>query len=149
MQDLRVATLEDMDAILLQTYLFHEAHPYRDGEIDTGRITEVYTQLIKGDNSVVILVLVDGNIVGLISGTTTLGLCNYKKTALEVMFWIMPEYRTYKLASRALAAFEYWAKNIQGCHSILVGNLDPKVNSFYKRKGFELIESHHWKELTP
>jgi hypothetical protein len=65
------------------------------------------------------------------------------------MFWIMPEYRTYKRASQALAAFEYWAKNVKGCHSILIGNLDPKVSAFYKRKGYETIETHHWKELTP
>lgn len=149
MSNLRVATLSDLDSIVLQCHLFHETHPYRDGDIDSERIREVYSEIIKSDNGVCILILEHDVPVGLISGTATYGLCNYKKTAIEVMFWIMPEYRNYKLASRALAAFEYWATKIQSCHSILIGNLDPKVGIFYKRKGYELVETHYWKELTP
>jgi hypothetical protein len=148
MLDLRVANLEDLPAIVELVLMYCETY-YMDGPADADRIAEVYSGLLTSDTSVVLLILDNGIPVGLFSGTVTPGLCNFRKTALEVMFWIHPDYRTYKRAATALKAFEYWAKNIQGATSVLVGALEDRVGVLYKRQGYDKIETHYRKELLP
>jgi hypothetical protein len=58
-----------------------------------------------------------------------------EKTAVELGFWITPEYRTVTAIKKLMSAYKFWAKKI-GCTSILYGKLKDgeTVESYTVRK---------------
>ena len=88
------------------------------------------------DTGVVILLVDNEAIVGAM-------ICSYmnqifnkeEKSAVEIAFWIKPEYKSISNLKSILGAYRYWAKQM-GCTSILYGKLknDSSVESYIVRK---------------
>ncbi len=65
-----------------------------------------------------------------------------ERIASELVWYILPEYRSTETALQLFSAFEYWAKNVVRADKIQVSNLDGMkvVERFYGKKGYTLME---------
>ncbi len=73
------------------------------------------------------------------------------KTGQDLVWWIEPEYRSFKLARAMFDALEHWARE-QGAHFFIMAlteSMDPeRLGRWYERRGYKLTERHYAKDLT-
>lgn len=69
--------------------------------------------------------------------------------AKETLWWIDPAHRGGTAASRMLDAYEKWAMT-QGCKFVGMAGMgdDPEVAVLYKRRGYNVAETHYLKTVT-
>lgn len=71
----------------------------------------------------------------------------YHKIAMEVGWWVDPEYRKSGVGKSLIDAFEYWA-NKMGCSLVVMGSLDDSLGSYYEKNGYKSAERLYMKELN-
>jgi RimJ/RimL family protein N-acetyltransferase len=136
---LKLGTIVDVNEITVRLFELFQSSVYSDlVEWDEVSTKEKVTQLINQgpESGGIVLLYHDTELVGLIGFSHMMQLFNQNhKTAVELAFWITPEYRTRSSIKKLLGAYRYWAKRV-GCHSILMGKLKNKneVESFTIRR---------------
>lgn len=138
---LRIATLDDVDAIEKMAAMFVQATGY--SKYAHGKdITNLIVHLITDKDSIVLVYEEDGMIAG------TLGKFPFGPyiVASEIAWWVNPNKRKSTLGTELLDAFEYWAKTI-GADMIHMVSLDDSVGKVYEKKGYTLFERAYMKEL--
>jgi GNAT superfamily N-acetyltransferase len=121
---LRLATRDDLPAFLeLTEELFDNTIYSTFSTFDTKHVSDRFLASLEGDQTkVCTVVLVNGEApVGLITMART-GFMNKEEMAVEIAFWIKPEYRTKKTIKMLLQAYFYWARKV-GCKAAFVGKL--------------------------
>lgn len=137
---LKLATIDDFDAIKRMALAFAKASPYKDFPIEEERIEELIQSLLRDRNkTIVILYMHEGKPVGMIAGMSSEMIFSRDLVTTEVIWWVDPGFRSRK--SLALKeAYEYWAKRI-GAKYIGMSNLDDeKISRFYERSGYKPYE---------
>jgi len=91
----------------------------------------------------------EGKIIGVISGTITNFPMNDKRVYQEAIWFMSQNYRRYGLF--LLKELERYAKNVWNCSQLIMIHMSnskaDKLESFYLRSGFRLLEKHYIKNL--
>lgn len=85
----------------------------------------------------------EDTIKGLITGVSVDNtIFNDDKTAVAKLFYILPEYRSIRIANTLLKTFEYWANDVKKVNSISLGNpMRNRLSKYYNKKGY--VEQEH------
>lgn len=113
------------------------------------RFVQVWTALLTEKSGVIIAHEEDHRIVGAIGGMAHRDLYGEKVIAEEFFWFIRPEYRGAGIL--LYRAFEEWAKSKGAAELQMVHLLDlmpDRVSLFYRRQGFNPIETRYSKRLT-
>lgn len=124
---------------------FHEASPYKDHSFSEEKVYGV----LEDPNVLVLLLLGDGEPVGVLVGAAVESIFSRDKVAVEMAWFVRPEHR--KKSDLLREAFEFWAKNKQDCKfsqlTFLNDDNAGRLDKFYKRKGYSPAEYSHIKVL--
>lgn len=138
MQSLKLASEQDAAEVaslfrsLFDNSVYSTVTSYQ--EEDVAKL--VISLIRQPDRGVTILLMDEDRIVGAVICSSARQVFNSaEKTAVEVAFWIIPEYRTRANLKNLLGAYKYWARKT-GCTTIMYGKLKDKgsVESYIVRK---------------
>jgi hypothetical protein len=142
--------MDDFDAIQSMAVSFFLASPYAPLGVDKERVSELITAFLtaKPEDKIVLLWIDEktNKPVGVMGATAEMNIFNYYRFACELMWWINPEHRKTKAASKMLQAYEFWARKI-GCQSCSLIDVMGNLDTYYKRKGYERRETTYLKEF--
>ena len=129
---------------------FYEASPYSHVPIIHGVVDGTIDKLLLGEHtdSTVILSLSDGRPVGMIAGTVQPFLFNNDRVATEIVWWMDEDFRKGRKSFQLLNAFEYWAKNVAKCDTILMSTLNSlqsdRIGKLYEKRGYKPAENNYY-----
>jgi GNAT superfamily N-acetyltransferase len=146
---LSLKLIEDRDegAVFSIAMEFFRNSPYRHMTIDEPTVRNLVREFIYGDKTErICITLNDGqHLVGCLAAIVTKQLFNKDKIAAEVIWYVYPEYRSYKSAKMLREAYEFWATKM-GATSIQLVSVDDK-DKLYKRWGYVPKETAYLKEV--
>lgn len=139
---------DDVDDVFSLAMEFFRNSPYKDMYIDESEVQNLVWEFALGPKTErLCLLLRDGDTtVGALAGLITKQLFNKDKLAVEVIWWINPEYRSFKSARILRDAYEYWAKKM-GATSIQLVALEDAHDKLYRRWGYAPKEKAYLKEI--
>jgi len=139
---LKIATVDDFDAVNKMALNFLEASPYKD--LGNKEVTsKLVLDIISSSPNERIIIFEDG--VGFIAGAVTPFLLGTHTMATEIAWWVEPDHRGNGKGMELLDAFEYWAKNITGAKIISMSSIDKTVEKYYRKHGYKLYERAYMK----
>ena len=125
---LKIATNDDILQILELLEKLHRASVYsKYGVFIASDVQKLVRNLLsKPQSDGCIILLYTDKAVGLLACSYMYQLFNQShKSAVELAFWIEPEYRTISNTKKLLGAYKYWASST-GCATMLIGKLQDK-----------------------
>ncbi len=92
-------------------------------------------------------------LVGVLVGVTIQQCMTDVVLGQEIMWYVQPEHRKSLDSLRLLGLFEAWAKK-RGAHGMIMARFgstgdDDKLGKFYRKRGFQEIETHYLKHPWP
>ncbi len=115
--------------------------------------SKVYDSLFDAvgrDDFGIFVLCADTEVVGMFLCFVTPCFFSDVKQAVEIAWYVDPEYRGSKMAAKMLKIYEQWAKERDAVCVNLV-NLDVlrgvKVAKLYERMGYKMVENTFMKEL--
>lgn len=92
----------------------------------------------------------EGSIQGVLLGCKSYLPLYFTPVAVELLWYILPEYRRGRYALQMVREFEKWAVQ-NGCQMITMGNMAndymQRTGEFYQRLGYKLSEQTYFKDL--
>lgn len=152
MQQLKIATVEDMPAILRMSRSFHEASPYKHLGYDESYAYRRAEECLRDQSRYVIILSLSGDDpVGILAAASYPLMFNGCLGTTELMFWVDEEHRSGKHGKELKRAYEYWAKNVIGAQIACMGALEDErlstMSRVYRRQGYQPAEHQFFKEL--
>lgn len=147
----RDATPSDVLDIVLSVKSFCKEIPHPAwSKVNATKVNSLVTALIDSPNGFVNIVETEGEVVGaLIAIVSDIPISDFM-FAQELMFWVDPEHRNGKTASKLISNYVEWSK-AKGCKFIRLSELDKvlegKAGLLFKRKGFKPIETAYVMEV--
>lgn len=142
------ATVEDVPRIMECARQFCAVLKHPLNEKHYGQFWERALTCVQGN----IFLLEDdsGNVAGGIGGLTHPDLLSGQLCAVELFWYVKPEFRKGLWPVRLLKEFERWAEK-SGCRTVAMVYMQDsqpeKMKEFYERSGYRLQESHYIKNL--
>ena len=117
-------------------------------DIDPEYAKQRYEEMIKSGSAAMLILEEKGESVGGLGLINASGIHNRHRIAVEDFWWVDPNHRGKGLD--LFFAFEAWAK-IHGCQQTamvhLVDSMPERLERFYLRQGYHLVEKHYVKEI--
>lgn len=111
---------------------------------------KTWYKMLASEKGVIFILDDDGHCLGGVGGTLATLPLTGKTVALEMFWYILPEYRGTG-GVRLLKRFEEWARE-QGCDEVVMILLEcsmaDKLDKFYQRIGYAPMERSYRKELV-
>ena len=151
---IRPAKLEDVPAMIEITREFFAVTEYSEFlTFSAHTVSALYTSLIAGDKNVILVVEIDGRLIGLTAALVFPSWLNADITiAQELLWWIEPAYRKKEIGIALLDALEA-AVCEKGAVSFIVAcleNLEPdRLARLYIRRGYKPFERNFIMGLSP
>lgn len=105
---------------------------------------------LSSKKGIIYLLEHEGVIVGGIGGIASPDLLTGKLSAVELFWYVKPDYRKGLWPIRLLKCFEEWAK-LKGCATIsmilMEASQPAEMRHFYERAGYSLLETQYRKNL--
>lgn len=134
MASLKLAGKDDAEAVSILFKELHSASVYRNlMDYRPGDVSNLVSRIADDPSRGCTILLLEGRrLIGAIICSSMRQIFNQtEKTAVELGFWITPEFRNKANLKKLLSAYKYWAKKT-GCNSILYGKLtDPGTPESY------------------
>lgn len=149
---MKVAQPDDIQKLPELLLEFFRASPFQDYHFNQDKVFNTLQKMcIDRKNSIVLLSMDGDTPVGIIAGQKVLPTFADDEVALELAWYLKPEYRKSRRGLELLDGFEEWAKLV-GCkfvqYSILkTGEDDNAVEKIYKHRGFHQTEAGFQKRL--
>lgn len=144
-RELTIDDLPDLEETAREFYAASRAL----GEFKLDRFCEMWRFLLTGGDGVIFAWDSDGEIVGVLGGIVHRDIYS-ESTIAEEFFWFIRE--AHRGGGVALyRRFEQWARDKGAAQIQMVHLLDvmpERVSRFYRRAGFEPIETRYAKRLT-
>lgn len=143
---LKLATKEDIPAIMRMAYAFAEASPYRHMTIDGDKVTKLINHMVEtgGTKNILVLAMEGDTAVGLIGALVVEPPFHVGRIANELMWWVDEEYRKSHHSKDLIEAYEYWAKYVAKCDYTQMALLETDqaevISKLYKRRGYSAVE---------
>lgn len=136
------ATLDDIPRILGCAREFCAIIP--DMPLNEEHYVNQWTGFVRDDIGVIYLLEDVGEIVGGIGGIKHPELLTGRMTAVELFWYVRPEFRHGTWPIRLLHEFEVWAA-LHECHEIDMIHMEcsmaERLEGFYQKKGYTLYET--------
>jgi len=152
MVEVRAAALNDLPACLDMTARFHAASPIADvAPFDRDGMAATLREMLVNPRAGVWLALVNDAPVG-IAGALLYPLYFNPayEVAQELFWWLNPDARGSGAGEKLFQTLQTWAKD-NGASAVfmiaLADNRVDKMDSFYKRAGFQPMERTYMKEV--
>lgn len=148
---LRHATLDDVPAILSMAEKLYKDSPMEKMSLDYDKTRREIEKVIV-NNGAEYLALVsyeEDKAVGAIIAYTLTPVFSSDKIAIEIFWYLDPEYRKGTRGIAMMKAYEYWAKLV-GCRIVQYGWLvssPESLKTIYDKTGAVLSEQVYYKEL--
>ncbi len=107
---LRLATLEDLPALVVLGREMHATSSYAPMDFDPERLKETITELMNKSQFVVVVEDTNGQVVGGMLGTVTQSWFGQDMVANDLALFVSQDARGGMAAVRLLKAFVQWAK---------------------------------------
>lgn len=107
--------------------------------------------LQSGQGCIFLLVNDDGQVAGGIGGIKRQELLSGDWMAVELFWYVRPEFRRGMWPIKLLRAFEQWAVASQCKHISMIAmrnSMPEKMEDFYLRYGYEVIETVYHRKIT-
>lgn len=142
-ENVRVATLEDIDLIMGLASRFLAASKYKNMVFEE-HLRPVIENFVTSPlhEKIIILHGDKGMIVGMVSPLLFVG----PKVASEIAWWVEPEHRKTNVGTELLEAFEQWARNVD-CSLIVMDAQNDKLGKYYESKGYKPTSFSYMKEV--
>ena len=147
----RLAEEADIPVLLKLAENFMKSSPYRIMKFDRSKGKDFLRSVINGPkiDSICLVALDKGVVVGFIVGAATEPVFSSNKIAMELGWWIEPEHRGTRGSLLLYTAYEDWAYRV-GCSHVQGAYLpgtSVDLDSFYKKRGYVQTESSYVKVL--
>lgn len=152
LEHVRIATVEDLPALLDFAKAFHKESPYRNLRFDYGKTWASYKQVIEagGLNSIVLIAHEGGKPLGMVAAVCDSPVFSSDRVATELAWYIGVPYRKSRKAFLLFQAYEEWARRV-GCDYVqgayLIGEGQADLQKFYEHKGYKGVEMSYIKSL--
>lgn len=141
---MKLADISDFEQINKFGHNFIQSTIYKD-LYDTDVLETFLTLHLLADSSEAVSLLEEDK--GMLLGRATPFSFGHHKMAMEIGWWVEPEYRKSGVGKSLIDAFEYWAKKV-GCSLVVMGSLDDVLGSYYEKNGYKSAERLYMKELN-
>ena len=144
---IRKATKEDiLDIVLLTKQFLKEFKP--PIKLDSTHFIKNLETTVEDPSYFFYVSEQESEVVGYLSGAKSYSMFSSQPMAIEIGWFLQPEYRGSSDGLKLLSEFIKWAKE-QGCEVISMGDLAKvqDLSPLYNRKGFELYERTYIKEI--
>lgn len=148
---LRLAKLDDIPVLLKFAKNFHSVSPYRGMRFSRDKGEEFLKSVIVGAQSegIILVALHDSKPIGMLVGAAREPVFTKSRVAMELGWWIEPEFRKHRASLLIYSAYEDWAARI-GCSHVqgaYLPGVSPELDAFYKKRGYRQVESSYLKTL--
>lgn len=145
--DVRLARASDLSKLVALGPHFASQMPYQTAGVDASSVLRMLrSSLAQG-----LLIIAGDGVGGLLGLKMPLWFDPKTVIAVELAWWLEPEYRSGTVGIRMIDLFEKSAKQA-GCHHVsmmLMQNIQPdRVAALYERRGYHLTERVFVKELA-
>lgn len=147
---LRKATQADVPTVLLMIKKFHASCSYKDIPFSEAKtLTLIANAANDHPDNYCMVADKDGVVVGILAASLHAPLFSEESVAVELGWWVEPEYRNGKAGLGLIRDFEKWAasKNVRVVQLSTLGTTDPTVEDFFKRIGYYKVETTWHKRL--
>jgi N-acetylglutamate synthase-like GNAT family acetyltransferase len=143
---IRKAKINDIESVFRLGDQFSKESKFVD--YDKEIFKKNWTVFIEQDIGVIFISEMDNKTVGMIGGIKFSCVNTGKMIASELFWFVDPEYRGFE-GIKLLKEFENWAKyDCDKITMVYLQDLMPdKVKGLYKKRGYELLETHYIKEF--
>lgn len=146
---LALAGLNDIDDILELAKEFHVETPYSPLNLDLTKIRVSLEKFIieQGTDHLVLLSKSEGKVVGVLAAYAYEPLFSRERMAIELFWYLKPEFRRGSRGTEMMDAYEYWARKA-GCVLVQYGVLASSpdgMKKLYERRGMDLTEQIYQK----
>lgn len=133
---IRLATIADLDDILILCEEFHKASKY-DLPFDPHYAMRYIKHHLQDEKTLTLVLLEEGLAVGCFLGLCTPHLFLPLITAVELVWWVDPAFRGRE-SLELLKAFEQWAIEEKKADLLCVTSHmeDPRLEVYYKRRKY-------------
>lgn len=123
-----------------------------DCQLDEAHYAESWRGFLNAGNGVILLLeTAVGQVAGGLGGIVHPDLLSGKLNAVELFWYVKPEYRGGTWPVRLLREFEVWAAT-RGCDQVCMIHMEcsmpARLKEFYLRSGYQLIETVYRKNLN-
>jgi GNAT superfamily N-acetyltransferase len=145
----RVANLDDIPVVIPLLKEFFDQSSFKDFQFDEAKVRLLCeTAVVDPKRYIIILSMDKEEVVGLIAGKLDVAAFSSDIAAIEMAWYVKPEYRKGKRAFELLDSFDAWAE-AAGAAYVYYGMLkDPvapehetKLDRLYKHRGFRPAEA--------
>lgn len=148
---IRIGQMEDVPILLKFAKNFHQASPYRSMRFNSEKGKKFLEGILSGRNTegIVLVALQDGNPIGMLVGACSEPVFSSSRVAMELGWWIEPEFRKTRASALIYTAYEDWAMRV-GCSHVqgaYLPGVSPDLDEFYKKRGYRQVESSYLKVL--
>lgn len=141
---LRQATTADRELVLSMGLKFGDNVALRDF-IDPAKIAALVDAFLSPEDDSRTVFLCDD--IGMLAACVIPFAFGTAPTAMEVVWWVEPEYRKQNIGQQLIEAYETWAKS-KGCKLITMAcYADTNLGPFYEKCGYSLYELGYLKCL--
>lgn len=148
---LRFAGLNDIDDILVLAKKLYHGSPYASLTINEEKIRGLLEKIIvEGGRDYLVLLSYDGDrTVGVLVGHAYEPVFSTDKVAIEMLWYLEPEFRNGVRGRDMMDAYEYWAKGVKAkvVQYGLLSSSPEGMASLYKRRGLDRVEQIFQKVL--
>lgn len=134
---------------MMKKFILHEL-PKELQKYDNQKLIDLFNKTLN-EQSAFCLVDEDDNVVGCLACLLSEIMFSKQKVALELVFWLEPEYRNSKSSVLLLQYYEEWARK-KGCDLIslvhMENNSKDKAKHLYNKLGYTQTEYSYIKELN-
>lgn len=116
---------------------FFDESPYKDTEYSEDKVSKMFDSMVSDTrDSLILCYTVDDVPVGIVIGIKSEMLFSEEPVCTELVWYVLPEHRNLKIATRLIEAYEYWATEVQGSKNVVMGCLDERTSVIYKRRDY-------------
>lgn len=150
--NLALAKLDDVDILVEMAEKFHK-ESQNSQTFDLGITRDNIIGAIKDRESWLVLILQsEGKPVGMLIAVTVPSLFGSDKLAVELSWYVEPEYRATKKSLEMLKMYEYWAENLMHVDLISLSSLgtlsEDRLDKLYTRLGYKKEENTYVKRRS-
>jgi len=147
--EIREATIEDVPRVVELGRKFLAEGPYAGQLADNPEQATRFASLLIGNPAAKILVSdLDGRITGVLAFLLFPHHFSGEMTALEIIWYVEPQYRPGGIAMRLMWTAERIALEMKA-HFMQFTAPDAKASAIYERFGYHQVEIGYQKELRP
>ncbi len=146
---IRLATHEDIHALIGYWRQFHSQSVFRHLTFDEAKLAQTMGKVIEGKSGAFCFFVADGddgNPIGVLAGQIDTYYFSNDPIAKMIFYWVHPEYRYSPAAAKLMYAFQQWAKN-RGAAEIMVGVTSGEAvevaDKMLKKMGFQFTGGNY------